>query len=64
MDILTMKKMSVAMDDPVEIWDVRIKNDSDWTRKISVFSYLEMTWLVKKNPAGNRKIQWSYDGGI
>ena len=52
------------MDDPVEIWDVRIKNDSDWTRKISVFSYLEMTWLVKKNPAGNRKIQWSYDGGI
>lgn len=43
MAILTMKKMSVAMDDPVEIWDVRIKNDSDRTRKISVFSYLEMT---------------------
>lgn len=32
------------MDDPVEIWDVRIKNDSDRTRKISVFSYLEFSF--------------------
>lgn len=51
MDILTMKKMSVAMDDPVEIWDVRIKNDSDRTRKISAF-FLSGNDLTGKEKSG------------
>lgn len=42
--IYATQKMSVAMDDPVEIWDVKIKNNSDKTRKISVFSYLEFSF--------------------
>ncbi|MEE0301071.1 MAG: N,N'-diacetylchitobiose phosphorylase [Blautia sp.] len=43
-DIFASQKMSVAMDDPVEIWDVRIKNNSDRTRKLSVFFYLEFSF--------------------
>lgn len=43
-DIFASQKMSVAMDDPVEIWDVRIKSNSDRTRKLSVFSYLEFSF--------------------
>lgn len=43
-DIFASQKMSVAMDDPVEIWDVWIKNNSDRTRKLSVFSYLEFSF--------------------
>ena len=43
-DIFASQKMSVAMDDPVEIWDVRTKNNSDRTRKLSVFSYLEFSF--------------------
>ena len=43
-DIFASQKMSVAMDDPVEIWDVRIKNNSDRTRKLSIFSYLEFSF--------------------
>ena len=42
--IYATQKMSVAMDDPVEIWDVKIKNNSDRPRKISVFSYLEFSF--------------------
>ncbi|MDC7290978.1 N,N'-diacetylchitobiose phosphorylase [Blautia schinkii] len=38
------QKMSIAMDDPVEIWDVRIKNEDDRPRKLSVFSYLEFSF--------------------
>ena len=43
-DIFASQKMSVAMDDPVEIWDVRLQNNSDRTRKLSVFSYLEFSF--------------------
>lgn len=42
--IKASQKMSVAMDDPVEIWDVRIKNEDDRPRKLSVFSYLEFSF--------------------
>ena len=38
------QKLYVAMDDPVEIWDVRLRNDSDRPRKLSVFSYLEFSF--------------------
>ena len=34
----------VAMDDPVEIWDVRLRNGSGKTRRLSVFSYLEFSF--------------------
>ena len=34
----------VAMDDPVEIWDVRLKNSSGRRRSLSVFSYLEFSF--------------------
>lgn len=43
-EISASQKMSVAMEDPVEIWDVRIKNTGDTTRKLSVFSYLEFSF--------------------
>ena len=34
----------VAMDDPVEIWDLRLRNDSGRSRCLSVFSYLEFSF--------------------
>ncbi|MGN1025037.1 MAG: GH36-type glycosyl hydrolase domain-containing protein, partial [Faecousia sp.] len=34
----------VAVDDPVEIWDVRLRNDSGKPRKLSVFTYLEFSF--------------------
>ena len=34
----------VAVDDPVEIWDVNIRNDSGKRRKLSVFTYLEFSF--------------------
>lgn len=34
----------VAMDEPVEIWDVTLRNDSDRVRALSVFSYLEFSF--------------------
>ena len=43
-DIRAEQKLFVAMDDPVEIWDVRLRNDSDRSRTLSVFSYLEFSF--------------------
>lgn len=34
----------VAMDDPVELWDVALRNDSGRTRHLSVFSYAEFSF--------------------
>ena len=34
----------VAMDDPVEIWDVLLRNDSGRVRRLSVFSYAEFSF--------------------
>lgn len=42
--IHSSQKMSVAMDDPVEIWDVTIKNEDTRCRSLSVFSYLEFSF--------------------
>lgn len=42
--ILASQKMSVAIDDPVEIWDVCLKNTGEKERHISVFSYLEFSF--------------------
>lgn len=38
------QKLFVAMDDPVEIWDVKLRNDTDKVRNLSVFSYLEFSF--------------------
>ena len=38
------EKLSVAMDDPVEFWDVTLRNDSGKPRTLSVFSYLEFSF--------------------
>ena len=43
-DIAASQTLFVAMDDPVELWDVRLRNDSDRPRTISVFSYLEFSF--------------------
>ena len=43
-DIAASQTLFVAMDDPVEIWDVRLKNDSGRPRRLSVFSYLEFSF--------------------
>ena len=38
------QKLFVAMDDPVEIWDVTLRNASGRPRKLSIFSYLEFSF--------------------
>ena len=43
-DIAAEQTLFVAMDDPVEIWDVRLRNDSGEARRLSVFSYLEFSF--------------------
>ena len=43
-EIHAEQKLFVAMDDPVEIWDVTLRNDSDRPRKLSVYSYLEFSF--------------------
>ena len=43
-DIAASQTLFVAMDDPVEIWDLRLRNDSGRARSLSVFSYLEFSF--------------------
>ncbi|MBR5094092.1 MAG: N,N'-diacetylchitobiose phosphorylase, partial [Oscillospiraceae bacterium] len=43
-DIAASQTLFVAMDDPVEIWDLRLRNDSGRPRRLSVFSYLEFSF--------------------
>lgn len=38
------QKLSIPIDDPVELWDVKIKNNLDKERNLSVFSYLEFSF--------------------
>lgn len=42
--IKASQKMSVPMDDDVELWDVVIKNTDDKPRNLSVFSYCEFSY--------------------
>ncbi len=55
--IAAEQTLFVAMDDPVEIWDVRLRNDSDRVRHISVFSYLEFSF--HQVPMDNQNFQMS-----
>lgn len=59
----------VAMDDPVEIIDVKLRNDSGRARSISVFSYLEFSF--HQVPMDNQNFQMSlyaagsrYENGV
>lgn len=38
------QKLFIPMDDPIELWDVRIKNNDTKTRYLSVFSYIEFSY--------------------
>ena len=38
------EKLFAAMDDPVEIWDISLRNDSGKQRRISVWSYCEFSF--------------------
>ena len=42
--ISASQKLSIPLQDPVELWDVTIKNDSDRTRDLRVFSYCEFSF--------------------
>ena len=43
-NIAAEQTLFAAMDDPVEIWDVKLRNDSGRARKLSVYSYLEFSF--------------------
>ena len=43
-DIHAEQTLFVAMDDPVEIWNVALRNDSGRPRRLSVFSYAEFSF--------------------
>ena len=43
-DIHAEQTLFVAMDDPVEIWDVCLRNDSGRARRLSVYSYAEFSF--------------------
>lgn len=43
-EIHAEQKLSIPIDDPVELWDVKIKNNSDKERNLSIFSYLEFSF--------------------
>ncbi|MCI9415009.1 MAG: N,N'-diacetylchitobiose phosphorylase [Clostridiales bacterium] len=47
----------IPLNDPVELWDVRIKNDSDRTRRISAYSYVE--WSYHHIEFDNQNFQMS-----
>ncbi len=56
-DIFASQKLSVAMDDPVEIWDILIKNNGVKTRNLSVFTYIE--WSFHHIAMDNQNFQMS-----
>ena len=68
-DIHAEQTLFVAMDDPVEIWNVTLRNDSGRPRKLSVYSYLEFSF--HHIDMDNRNFQMSlyaagsrYDRGV
>ena len=43
-EIHAEQKLCIPIEDAVELWDVKIKNNSDKIKKISIFSYLEFSF--------------------
>ena len=67
--INAQQTLFAAIDDTVEIWDVRLRNDSGKKRNLSVFSYLEFSF--HQIPMDNQNFQMSlyatgsrYEDGI
>ena len=67
--INAQQALFAAIDDPGEIWDVRLRNDSGKKRNLSVFSYLEFSF--HQIPMDNQNFQMSlyatgsrYEDGI
>ncbi len=60
--IYASQKLSVAMDDPVEIWDIFLRNDTEKTRNLSIFTYVE--WSFHHIAMDNQNFQMSlYSAG-
>ncbi len=55
--INAQQTLFAAIEDPVEIWDVRLRNDSGKKRNLSVFSYLEFSF--HQVPMDNQNFQMS-----
>ena len=67
--IKAQQTVFVPLGDPVELWDVRIRNDADRPRRISAFSYVE--WSYHHIEMDNQNFQMSnyaagsaYEDGI
>lgn len=43
-DIEAQQTLFIPIDDPVEIWDVKLKNTGKTRRELSIFSYLEFSY--------------------
>lgn len=43
-DINAEQTLFIPVDDPIELWDVKLKNTGDKPRKLSVFSYCEFSY--------------------
>lgn len=56
-DIVASQKLSVAMDDPVELWDILLQNNSNKPRNLSVFTYVE--WSFHHIAMDNQNFQMS-----
>ncbi len=68
-DIHAEQTLFAAMDDPVEIWDIFLRNESGKSRSLSVFSYCEFSF--HQIDMDNRNFQMSlyaagsrYDDGV
>ncbi len=56
-EIFASQKLSVAMDDPVELIDIFLRNDGNTTRNLSVFAYVE--WSLHHVLMDNQNFQMS-----
>ncbi|MFI3250498.1 MAG: N,N'-diacetylchitobiose phosphorylase [Eubacteriales bacterium] len=56
-DISASQKLSVACDDPVEIWDIALKNNGKKKRNLSIFTYIE--WSFHHIAMDNQNFQMS-----
>ncbi|MHB9296555.1 N,N'-diacetylchitobiose phosphorylase [Pillotina sp. SPG140] len=43
-DISAQQTLFIPLDDPVELWDITIKNNSERKRNLSIFSYMEFSY--------------------
>jgi len=57
-EISTEKTIFVAADEPLEIWQLKLTNESDRTRKISMFTYFE--WCLGNAADTHREFQKTF----